>query len=450
MKFFVKKNPYKNKKILVYGLGKSGTSSKSFLTACGAKVYTYVDGEKNKKINLEKLSLAIFSPGVSLNNNFAQKLIATNVPIISELELGYLNVDGNYIAITGTNGKTTTVSLIYKILGNENIFLAGNVGTPLVSFAGKTNCKSLIVCEVSSYQLETINLFHPKISAILNMSADHISRHKSLENYWKTKTKIFKNQTQNDFCVLNYDDKNVVEYSENCLAKKFYFSKFDQTDNKNFNGAYVCGNEIYFKENFYNVFIMNKSEIKLVGEKNLENVLAAITVSSLCGKSGAEILKKVSSFKPLEHRLEIVKKENNIIYINDSKATNVASSIADILALNTNVVALFGGSDKGENFENLFSALSEKIKLAVLFGATKHRLVDSAKKTNFKNFVEAKNLKQAFQIANNFCGKLNEETTLILAPACASFDEFRNFEERGEIFKKLVLEENNEKYSIKN
>lgn len=441
MRFFAKNNPYKGKRILVYGLGKSGLAAKAFLSSCGAKVQTFVDGEKNKKINFEKLSMAVLSPGISLDCELVCQLKRAGVPILAELELGYLNVNGNYIAITGTNGKTTTVSLVYKILEGQNTFLAGNIGIPLISLAGKTDLKSIIVCEVSSYQLETCKQFRPKISAILNLAPDHLTRHKTYQNYCNSKTKIFQNQTENDYCVLNYDEEEVLALSEKCVAKKYYFSKFDQLSNPNFKGAYLSGEEIYFKEDFYNVYIMNKSQIKLVGEKNLENVLAAITITSLCGLSGEKISSKVSSFLPLPNRLEIVLKRGKITCINDSKATNIASALSDINATGGNIAVLLGGSDKGEDFKRLFSPLKGAVKRAIIYGATTEKMVCAAKEAGFEEFSLAKNLKEATALGIKFCREFDGEINLLLSPACASFDEFKNFEHRGNYFKKLVMEE---------
>ena len=441
MRFFAKNNPYKGKRILIYGLGRSGLSAKAFLSSCGAKVQTFVDGEKNKKINFEKLSMAVVSPGVNLDSKLVCQLKRAGVPILAELELGYLNVNGNYIAITGTNGKTTTVSLVYKILEGQNTFLAGNIGIPLTSLAGKTDSRSIIVCEVSSYQLETCKQFRPKISAILNLAPDHLARHKTCQNYFNCKAKIFQNQTENDYCVLNYDEEEVMALSEKCVAKKYYFSKFNQLSNPNFKGAYLCGEEIYFKENFYNVYIMNKAQIKLVGEKNLENVLAAITIASLCGLSGEKISSKVSNFFPLPNRLEFVLKKGNITCINDSKATNIASALSDISATSGNIVVLLGGSDKGEDFKRLFSNLNESVKHAIIYGASSEKMVSSAGEVGFKNFSVAKNLKEAVSQGIKFCREFDGEINLLLSPACASFDEFKNFEQRGNYFKKLVMEE---------
>ena len=444
MRIFCKNNLYKNKKILIYGLGRSGISSRNFLLKHGAKVYIYVDGKRNKKINFDKISMAIISPGINLESEFACCLKRNNIPIISELELGYLNVEGNYIAVTGTNGKTTTVSILYKILkkDNDNTFLAGNIGYPLISLNNLTNVNSNIVCEVSSYQLETCTMFKPKISVILNLAPDHLIRHKNFENYCLIKTKIFKNQTINDYCVLNYDDKYLLKLSKGCLAKKYYFSTISQFENKNFKGAYVDKDEIYFKDGILNEFVMNITSIKLIGQKNLENVLASITISKIMNINNDIIKSVINDFKPLEHRLEIVKTLNNKTYINDSKATNVASTISDVNALRETLILLMvGGSDKGENFELLFKHLPDNVEMVFLYGLTKNKMKKCADIQKYKKYQLCDDLKEAINKANEYSNKYltNKKVSIVLAPACASFDEFKNFEERGKFFKDYVI-----------
>ena len=352
MKIFCKNNQFKRKKILVYGKGLTGSGAKKFL--------------------------------------FAN----------SELQLGFENVKGNLIAITGTNGKTTTSILLTKILG-ANSFYVGNTDNPLISLWNVSDENSNIVCETSSFQLESSTTFRPKISAILNLAPDHLSGHKTFENYVNQKAKIFRNQTETDFAVFNYDDKNVVNLSKNCKAKIYNFSLNNQFENQNYNGTYVSN-------------------------KQIENV--------------------VSNFMPLKDRLEIVLKTQNICYVNDSKATNVASVLADLQALGGKTIALFGGSDKGENFVPLFKNLSNNVAFAILFGATKEKLSCAASEAGFKNFEVASSLGKAIMKAKEVYKEKfnNEKINIVLAPACASFDEFRNYEERGEYFKNYIL--NGEKY----
>lgn len=430
---------------MVYGKGKSGLSAKEFLQKQGAKVFLFEDGEKIK-FDISKLDLVIISPGVSLETELCREIKRLNIPIISELELGFLNVKGKIIAVTGTNGKTTTVSLLAHILNNGNTFLAGNIGFPLISLAEQTNKESLIVCEVSSFQLEQIQKFCPKISAILNLAPDHLNRHKTFEAYVNCKANIFKNQSKNDICVLNYDDTNVFNLSEKVCAKKCYFSIFDQTKNKTFVGTFLLKNKIYFKNKEKIELIMETKNIKLVGSKNLENVLCSCLVCKLLEVSNETIIEKVNSFLPLEHRMELVFEKENVKYINDSKATNIASAIADLSALTEKTVAIFGGSDKGENFNLLFSKLPKNVVFLIFCGETKWELERHAKKENIKNYAVFETLKESVCFGKNFCNEFSkkEKVNLILCPACASFDEFRNFEERGKFFKNYLL--NGENY----
>lgn len=439
MKIFCKNNQYKRKKILVYGKGITGAATKKFLESCGAKVYFFQDGEK-QKFKISKLDLAVVSPGISLETSLSVELKNMNVPIISELQLGFENVLGQIIAITGTNGKTTTCVLLNQIL-SPNSFYVGNAKDPLISLWNNSNENSKIVCETSSFQLESSTTFCPQISAILNLAPDHLVRHKTFENYIREKAKIFQNQTGKDFAVFNFDDEKVMEISKQCVAKKYFFSTKDQFENPNFNGAYVSNNEIFFKSGNENIFVVTTKKIKLLGKKNLENVLAAICIAKIMGVSSKRIDEVVSNFMPLENRMEIVLETKNICFINDSKATNVASVLADLNSIEGKCIVLLGGSDKGESFAPLFEGLGKNVVFAFLFGATKNELEKAAKESSFLKTLLASTLKEATRKAINFCKSNypNEKVNIVLAPACASFDEFKNFEERGKCFKNYVL-----------
>ncbi len=433
-------NVYKRKTFLVYGVGKTGIAVKDFLKEKGAKVIFYKDGSR-KKIKLKKIHMAIISPGISLETELCEKLKRNNIPIMSELDLGYLNVFGNIIAVTGTNGKTTTVTLIKKILKEENTFLVGNIGIPLISICNKTNLTSNIVCEVSSYQLESSSVFNPHIACILNFAPDHLIRHNSEDNYYKIKCKIFQNQTPSDYLVLNYNDKKVLNYCKSAVSQKVYFSSENQFNNSNFNGVYLHENIIYNKINRQINPIMNIDNIKLIGKKNLENILCSIAVCLLMNVMPKRIEKIINEFKPLEHRLEFFYENKLIKYINDSRATNVASAIADISAIEGDKVILFGGSDKGENFDNLFLNLPKDVISVVIYGATKERLLDSCNKVGYKKYYICENLRESIILAKEICKKLDVQNKiyLMLCPACASFDEFKNFQQRGEFFKNFIL-----------
>jgi UDP-N-acetylmuramoylalanine--D-glutamate ligase len=434
------------KNILVYGIGKSGLAVDEFYKKKNIVPFIFDD---NKEINslcdfdFKKLDLAVVSPGVDESKELYKKLEANSVKIISELELGYRNVKGKYIAITGTNGKTTTVSLVGHILTyqNKNTFIAGNIGTPLISLHKKTNRKSSIVCEVSSFQLMKIKKFKPTISAILNLTPDHLIRHKTFENYVEAKCQIFKNQTSKNYCVLNYDDEEIRKIEKRVKAEKYYFSTQNQAKNNKFMGVFSLNGKIFFKTDKKIQFIMKTSEIKLIGNKNLENVLAAITISVLHKIKIENIRSAVQSFLPLPNRLETVLVEESVTYVNDSKATNIASTLADIDAFTSPIVLMLGGSDKGEDFQLLFKNLSPNIYKSIIYGATAENMKNCADAVGYDNYVICENFISALDKGKEIAKELaknNGESVLLLAPACASFDEFKNYEQRGEKFKELI------------
>lgn len=445
------------KDILIYGVGKSGLAVEKFYKNKGITPILYDDIQKTtqirnakqkegiterKNINFGKIKLAVVSPGISEFTSFYKKLQKEKIEIISEIELGFRNVKGKLIAITGTNGKTTTTSLIQHILkNNRDVYVAGNIGTPLISLSDKTKKKSIISCEVSSFQLMRISKFRPKISAILNLSPDHLTRHKNFKNYVKAKCNIFKNQRKRDYCILNYDDKLTKKLYKNISAKVYYFSSKNQFDNIKFNGTFLFNQKIYYKNNKKIKFIMNIEDINLIGIKNIENVLAAIMIVLLCKISVGDIKKGVKTFHPLLNRLERVKKTEFTHYINDSKSTNIASTLAALNAFDKNIVLMLGGSEKGENFKKLFQNIGKNVYKIIIYGDSCQHMRKCADDLKFSNYVVVKTFKEAFMQARKICDALSskrEENFLLLSPACASYDEFKNYEERGEMFRKLV------------
>ncbi len=397
-----------------------------------------------EKLDLNKVGLVVISPGISEENELCTEFEKKKIDVISELELGYRNVQGKMIAVTGTNGKTTTVSLINHILnfGNKDSYSAGNIGIPLISLHNQTNKKSYIVCEVSSFQLMKIKKFKPKISAILNLAPDHLDRHKSFEEYVKAKSRIFENQSLCDFCVLNYDDEEVRRLKENIKARILYFSMENQMANRDFKGVFYDYGKIFYKRNkSEKILIMQTNNVKLLGNKNIENIMCAVLVSVLCGVEPATIEEAVNLFEPLPNRLETVLEKNNISYVNDSKATNVASTLADVNSVENRIVLLLGGSDKGENFLHLFKNLPKRVIYTVVYGATKEKMKRCASKAGFNRVTYCEDFETAVEIANNIALELRKyegKICILLAPACASFDEFKNYEERGKRFKEIV------------
>lgn len=444
------KNILKNKNILVYGLGKSGLASYELLKTMKANVVTFDDKRfPNKKLdlNMEELDFAVVSPGIAQTSKLYQELIQNNVKIISEIELASMFIKGKKIAITGTNGKTTTITLLGHIfkscLGKfkrKNIFVAGNVGIPLASVALKTNKKSTSIIELSSFQLEKIENFNADIVSILNIAPDHLDRYKSINEYIAAKERIFENQGKNQIAVLNYNDKCYKRFEKKCKGKIYYFSTCDESQNKNYKGIYKHENRLFFKENSIE-YLLSVKDVKLIGNKNIENVLAAVLISKLEGLNMKKVERAINNFAPLENRLEIVLQEKNVTYINDSKATNIASAVADINAVDGDKIILLGGSDKGENFDNLAKQLknNKKITKFIVFGATSDKIVEALNKSNIKNYEKKDNFNSAVMFAKELAAKQDKKITILLAPACASFDEFENYIERGRAFKKIII-----------
>ena len=441
---------FKNKKVLVYGLKKSGFSACKLLLNHNVDVYVYDDNIqitndfceklKNKKLHkIEKFNLeenfdyVVLSPGID-NENEIVKHLKEKAIILSELELGFLFLkDTKLIAITGTNGKTTTTRIVGHILSlkNKNTYEVGNIGTPITEKVDEIKKGSFTVCEVSSFQLENIVNFRPKISCLLNISEDHLNRHKTLENYIKIKFNIFSNQTSRDYAIFNADDKILINKKLDIKPKIFFFSKYHEVY-----GTYIFNGDIYFKSYENKIKICSVKDINLLGEKNLENILCAICICCLL-KVEPEIIKQgVKTFLPLKNRLEPVKKVNGKLYINDSKATNIDSCLCALNAFKEPIILLLGGSYKGYEFDELFKDLPENVISIIAYGQTKNKIFEAGKRNGYEKIIKLKeNLEESVNYANSF--KLNNSVVL-LSPACASFDQFSSYEERGDKFKVYV------------
>lgn len=492
-------NKFFNKNVLIFGYGRSGKSAGNLLKKMGAKIFIYDDKlivkiqdcEKTKnKIEckpkiifsdlLDKdativggiedldnydINFCVVSPGVDLNNPMILHIKSKKIKIISELELGVYFCKGKIFALTGTNGKTTSVNLLNEIFktAGYKCFLCGNVGKPICDIALLTTKNSLIVCEISSYQLETTNNFKPFASAILNVQPDHLIRHKNLENYANIKNKI--NSSYKSKKIFNIDDEitkklsvnfenalkcSLIQKTNGCYlgeaTTKFKFLKIKKlSEIKNFYQAKPVKNsklllkQIKPSKKFLEKFIYYKNQkimpidnIKLLGRKNLENVLCTICLAKQISIKNECIKKAVENFKPLPHRLEFVDKINGITFINDSKATNILSTLMALDSVGDDVILLLGGSDKGLDFSPIFT--EHKIKTTIAFGETLESIESAQKNTNF---ITAKNFDDACQTAFNLA---KAGDTILLSPACASFDEFSSYEERGERFKKNIKE----------
>ena len=420
---------FKNKKCLVYGLGESGRSAIKLLNLLGAHVFFYDEDMKYinqigyvKNLEKEKFDYCVVSPGVKIIGNEKFEILKKNkTKILSELDLGYVFIKGKIIAVTGTNGKTTTCMLIYKILkeAGKEVYLCGNIGLPITNLYGKTNKDSFIVCEVSSFQLESSEIFKCEVGAILNIKPDHLDRHGSMEEYINVKSKLLKMSHVN---VLNLDDENAKKLINN--KKCVYFTK-----NLIKKGVFIKNNCIFYNK----TKIFDLSKLNLLGEKNLENVLASVACLSQYKIPICAYDKAISSFKPASHRMEKVGEHRGITFIDDSKATNVASTINALSAFkNKNIILLLGGQGKGYPYDEIFKY---DIKEVVTFGEEGKVIFECAKKYN--------KVGQNFSTFEDACIFTMHEAKIgdvvLLSPACSSFDEFSSYAERGEKFKEIVL-----------
>lgn len=423
-----------NNNFLIYGMGDCGKSAVLFLKQRGANnIYVYDDIELNEqyenRINQFKdivsldISYVILSPGVQIIGNKNIELLKKNkIPYISEFGLGFLFVKGKTICITGTNGKTTTVNIIKDILqkSKKEVFLCGNTVQPITKIANITSKDSYVVCEVSSFALESCEI-KPYISSILNITDDHLIRHITFDNYKNTKLKIVKDQDENDFFVCN--GKNY--YSTK--AKKEYYSLYEKTD-----GAYVLDGYIYL----HNKKLIDIKKIKLFGDKNLENIMCAMVVANILKIKKRYIKSAVLNFKPISHRMELFATIKGVSYIDDSKATNVDSTICALDSFKCKTILLLGGSDKGYSFEKIFKHTNNTKKI-ICFGATKDKIYDTALQCGIENVLKVDKFVDAVYYAMSYA---TEGDYVLLSPSCASFDEFNSYKERGDLFKKLVLE----------
>jgi UDP-N-acetylmuramoylalanine--D-glutamate ligase len=422
---------YKNKKIVVFGLEKSGKAVVEKLLKLGANVYA-TDLKSKKELGLEKITsnkikfflgshpqnliknadIIIVSPGVPWDLPILKKARQKKIPVISEIEFAFRFFSKPIIAVTGTNGKSTTTALIGELLkaAGYKVKIAGNIGLPLT----KINDKKLdfIVAEISSYQLEGAKKFRPWISIILNITPDHLTRHKNMKNYATIKAKIFANQTKDDYYIYNNENDLINKISRRAKTNKIPFSKNDAN------------------------FLV--SGIKIPGEHNLENSLAAIAAAKIAGVKNDIIKNVLKKFAGLKHRLEFVRKIKGISFINDSKATNPESAIVGIkgtLAFSKRIHLIAGGRDKGTDLDIFAKTVGKFVVRTILIGEAAERFSQFLLKTGYKNFTKVNYLKEA--VKNAFFNARKGDV-ILLSPACASFDMFKNFEDRGRKFKKIV------------
>lgn len=448
-----------HEKILIIGTGKSGINAARLLLEKGAEIIIYDDntsldveellakfeetnrisivlGEINDKILL-KAELAVISPGVPADSEVANKVRECNIPIWSEIELAYHAGAGHLAAITGTNGKTTTTSLIGEMfkLYTDNSFIVGNIGIPYTEVALRMNEDSYTVAEVSSFQLETIVDFKPHVSAILNVTPDHLNRHYTIENYASVKLNVCRNQTAEDYLVLNYDDELTKSMAENeqVKAQVVFFSRLHSLEE----GVCLEKDTIVLRERGTEIRVIDTGDLPLLGNHNVENYMAGIAVGYYMGIPMEKITDALKSFKGVAHRIEFVKEVNGVTYYNDSKGTNPDAAIKGIQAMNRKTVLIAGGYDKGVSFDEWIQAFDGKVKKLILIGQTAKMIADTAAQYNFFDVAYADSLKEAVELS----AKTAEAgESVLLSPACASWGMFDNYEQRGDLFKKYVNE----------
>lgn len=442
---------YKNN-FLVFGISKSGYSACKVLKNLGANVYFYEEDNTDKLESLtnELLSLGIkrvetsltfseilkdvsvlvVSPGIQINHPLCIEAKKMNIRIIGELELGSLLINSPIVAVTGTNGKTTTVSMLDKVLSLAKIDreLVGNIGVPITSKIDKLNdYKTIAITEVSSFQLETTKNFTPHVACILNITPDHLERHFTMENYIYLKSKIFQNQRESEYAVINIDDKIVRSLGENLKTKVYTFSLKDKTAN-----AYLDDGALFFNSEK----IIDIKDIFLQGEHNYYNALATIVIAKILGVSSEFIRQGLIEFKGARHRIEFVKKINEKSFFNDSKGTNTASTISAIKMMKNPTVLILGGKEKGENYDELFEFVKKgAISYVVLTGESSKNMLNSAIKCGLEKICVEPNFEKAIYLAEFLCDK---NGCVLFSPACASFDKFSSYAERGEAFIKAV------------
>ncbi|MDU0939882.1 MAG: UDP-N-acetylmuramoyl-L-alanine--D-glutamate ligase [Clostridiales bacterium] len=443
------------KKVFVIGTGISGINAANFLNKHGKTVILYdsndsIDKDKvrdqldNKETEIiagnlsdsviDSADLLIPSPGVFPESEIFQRFVRKDIPIWGEIELAYRFEKGKVIAITGTNGKTTTTTLVGEMVKawNEKTFVVGNIGYPYTNEVDKTSEDSYSVAEISSYQLETMIGFHPVISAITNITPDHMDRHHTMDEYERVKESITKNQTKSDTCILNYDDERLRKFGEEkCPASVIWFGRKKQPEN----GFYLVGDHIYLVRGKQKAPILNINQVKLLGDHNYENIMVALGVAMALGMPLDIALSVIKNFNAVEHRIEFVANINDVDYYNDSKGTNPDAAIKAIEAMRKPVVLIAGGYDKGVEFDEYIKAFGDKVKEVVVLGQTADKIIETAKKYNFTNIKKVGTLEEAVSVCK---ADAVPGDCVLLSPACASWGMFTNFEERGRLFKEYV------------
>ena len=443
------------KRVLVVGTGISGIAATELLV--NKKIDTVLfDGKENLDVDalyekhptvrnvplilgaltdeqMDTIDIAVLSPGVPTDLPMVLAMKDRGIAIWGEIELAHYFGKGRVVAITGTNGKTTTTALTGAIMKNyyKDVRIVGNIGIPYTQEAADMTEDTVTVAEISSFQLETIHDFAPEVTAILNITPDHLNRHHTMENYIAAKESITKNQNQSGTCVLNYEDEELRRFGEKCPAKVVYFSSRRKLDN----GFYLDGEDIYQAVNQTATHVIHVDELNLLGRHNYENVMAACAMASAFGVPMDKIVEVLKTFTAVEHRIEYVTEKRGVKFYNDSKGTNPDAAIQGIRAMNRPTWLIGGGYDKQSEYDEWIEAFDGKVRSLVLIGQTAEKIEACAHRHGFMDTVRCDTLEEAV----TFCYEhAKEGDAVLLSPACASWGMFPNYEERGRIFKEFV------------
>lgn len=446
-----------SQRVLVAGSGKSGIAASRLMLEMGGEVILYdsnaaLDSKELlsnfdegaaicillgqlSRTDLLGVELAVISPGIPLDAPFVSVLNDAKVPLWSEIQLAFQVAKGKLAAITGTNGKTTTTALVGEIMRSfyEDVYVVGNIGIPYTEIALRTTDESVTVAEISSFQLETIMDFRPQISAILNITPDHLNRHGTMENYIEVKKSITMNQTSEDCVILNYDDPVLREYgeSEELKPRVIYFSSSEELKE----GYYLDGETIMCQKDGEVKEIISVNELQLLGKHNHENVMAAAAISLEMGVPLERIRQAMRDFKAVEHRIEFVLERFGVKYYNDSKGTNPDAAIQAIRAMPGPTLLIAGGYDKDSEYDEWIETFGNKVKHLVLIGQTRDKIADCAKAHGFTEIMYAEDLEEAVHVCASYS---NPGDYVLLSPACASWGMFDNYEQRGDAFKDYI------------
>ncbi len=445
----------KDRKVLVVGMGKSGKAAVSVLTDCGACVSAqdskdasgmdadFLSFLRDRNVteyfgcvpeDMSQFDMLVLSPGVPPQLDFIQAAAASGAEIIGELELAYRITPARFAAITGTNGKTTTTTLtgeIFKAAGRDT-YVVGNIGNPVVTEAENADKDAWMVTECSSFQLETTTEFRPVVSAILNLTPDHLNRHKTMKAYGDAKARVAVNQTPDEYLVVNYDDKAVMELAKQSHATIVPFSRHEVLDA----GAYLDGTEIVIKDFDGKVYrICDRSDLRIIGNHNVENVLAAAAVAFYAGIDTETISRAVLAFPGVEHRIEFCGTKDGVDYYNDSKGTNVDAAVIALRALENNIILIAGGDGKSQDFTDLAAHLDGAVTALVLLGRDAPIIEEAARRAGFTEIYNCKTMEECVRKASDIARSGDK---VLLSPACASWDMYPNYEVRGRHFKECV------------